>query len=113
MNTSLRHNLLIYINYCLHGFFSYETLSADFSRVGIKHELATLRKEMSLLKKDGLISLKPRYKKQVPVLTSKGKLEIKTHLAFKKYGEWDGKWRVVIFDLPQIHDVGEPLGRQL
>lgn len=98
---SVRHSLLTYIGYVLKGRFSYEKCSFDFLQVGIKHELATLRKEFSLLKKEGLIEFKTHYRKPVPVISSKGKLEIKTHLPFRKYDVWDKKWRLVLFDLPQ------------
>lgn len=99
--SSLRHNLLTHIGYVQNGRFSYEKVSTDFNRLNIIHEDTTLRKEFSLLKKEGLIGFKLRYRRPCPILTTKGKLEIKTHLAFKKYGAWDNKWRVVIFDLPQ------------
>jgi phenylacetic acid degradation operon negative regulatory protein len=98
---NLRHNLLTYIGYCLDGKFRYDKVLADFLHLGINHEPSTLRKEFSLLKKEGLITFKLRYRKPFPILTTKGKLEIKTHLAFKKFGTWDNKWRVTLFDLPQ------------
>lgn len=98
---SLRHNLLTYIAFTLDGKFRYDQVSTDFIKLGINHEPATLRKEFSLLKKEGLITFRLRYRKPYPILTNTGKLEIKTRLAFKKYGPWDSKWRVVIFDLPQ------------
>lgn len=98
---NLRHNLLTYIGYIQNGRFSYDKVSSDFNKLAIIHEDSTLRKEFSLLKKDGLISFKLHYHKPCPILTTKGKLEIKTQLAFKKYGSWDSKWRLVIFDLPQ------------
>jgi phenylacetic acid degradation operon negative regulatory protein len=97
----LRHNLLTYIGYSLEGKFRYNKLSSDFIQIGINHEASTLRKEFSLLKKEGLITFKLRYRKPYPILTTKGKLEIKTRLASKKFDHWDGKWRVVLFDLPQ------------
>jgi phenylacetic acid degradation operon negative regulatory protein len=98
---SLRQNLLAYIGYCLVGKFSYDQVSLAFTKLGIAHEPTTLRKEFSLLKKEGLITFRLRYRKPHPVLTTKGKLEIKTRLAFKKFGLWDKKWRVILFDLPQ------------
>jgi len=98
---NLRHNLLTYIAYVLDGKFSYDKVSLDFAKLGITYEANTLRKEFSLLKKEGLITFRLRYHKPHPILTTKGKLEIKTRLAFKKFGVWDGKWRVVLFDLPQ------------
>lgn len=98
---NLRQNLLTYIGYSLDGKFRYDKLSSDFLQIGINHEPSTLRKEFSLLKKDGLITFKLRYRKPYPILTTKGKLEIKTKLAYKKFDDWDGKWHVVLFDLPQ------------
>lgn len=98
---SLRHNLLTYIGYVLKGRFSYEQCSLSFQQLGVKHEMATLRKEFSLLKKEGLIEFGTHYRKPVPILSSKGKLLIKTRLPFKKYDTWDGQWRIVLLDLPQ------------
>ena len=101
MVNNLQHNLLTYIGYAARGKFSYKQCSTDLLRLGTKHEVTTLRKEFSLLKKEGLIDFKLHYRKPYPVLSSKGKLEIKTRLAFKKFGDWDQKWRVVLFELPQ------------
>ncbi len=98
---NLRNNLLTYIGYVLDSRFSYEKVSLDFTKVGLAHEITTLRKEFSLLKKEGLITFRLRYRKPYPILSTKGKLEIKTRLAFKKFGPWDSKWRVVLFDLDQ------------
>ena len=98
---NLQTNLLTYIGYCLPGRFSYNQCSADFRTLGIKHEIPTLRKEFSILKKEKCLDFKMRYHKPVPILTSHGKLAIKTALSFKRFGDWDKKWRVVLFDLPQ------------
>lgn len=67
---------------------------------GQPHPLSTLRKEMSLLKKQGFIEYQSRYRKPVPVLSRAGKLRITPYLPFKKFGDWDGKWRIVLFHIP-------------
>lgn len=64
------------------------------------YHISTLRKEFSNLKREDYLEFKTRYRQPIPVLTPKGKLAIKTHLAFKRYDRWDQKWRLVIFDLP-------------
>lgn len=96
---------MIYIGFVLpvKGFeFAYETIQQLLKANDKKHyHLSTLRKEYSNLKREGLIETKTRYRKSVPILTQKGKLTIKTRLPFKTYGIWDGKWRMVIFDIPE------------
>lgn len=101
----LDKNILIYVSYLLpveKYKLSYQKLSDCLDRVCRRHySIGTLRKEMSLLKKSGLITNRLRYRKPVPILSLNGKLAISTTLAYKKYGPWDGKWRVVIFSVPE------------
>lgn len=104
MTSNLRQNLLTYIAFCLKydgNRFSYIKASEALKKIQVKHRLTTLRKEFSLLKKDGLIEFKTHYRKLVPALTQKGKLEIKIHLPFHSFGAWDSLWRMVTIDLPQ------------
>lgn len=106
MNTNqpLKYKLLCYIAYSLvdgHIFSYIDALQTIRKYFGQTYQITTLRKEFSLAKKEGLIELKPHYHKFRPVLTSPGRLAIKTRLPFKKFGDWDGKWRLVLFDLPQ------------
>lgn len=101
MKSNLRHNLLIYVAYCLKSkFFSYEKCQKDLVSIGIKSTIPTLRKEFSLAKKEGLIEFKTYYHKLYPILSTKGKLAIKTHLPFRRWGDFDGSWKMVIFDIP-------------
>ncbi len=54
------------------------------------------------LKKKGLIKVIKRGKKQLLVLTREGQLEklfIKAKLP--QSGVWDGKWRLMVFDIPE------------
>jgi len=102
---SLNHNILIYVHYRLphdgHK-LSYQKLSDCLDGACHRHfSISTLRKEMSLLKKSGLITTKLRYRKPVPILSLDGKLTISTLLSYKKFGPWDNKWRVVIFSVPE------------
>ena len=107
-NLTLRHNLLTYIAYCLPRlgnskagcFFSYDKCRAELESVGNKTTIPTLRKEFSLAKKAGLIDFKTYYKKPYPVLSNRGRLEIKTRLPFKHRGEFDS-WKILIFDIPE------------
>lgn len=104
LNQPLKYKLLCYIAYCLADghIFSYldakQIIRKCFSET---YEISTLRKEYSLLKRDGLIELKTHYRKSYPILTQLGRLEIKTRLPYKQYGPWDGKWRMVAFDIPE------------
>jgi len=102
----LSYKMLCFLGYCLaeaRYILSYENLIETFELIfGTKYNITTLRKEFSNLKKEGLIEFKTRYRKPYPVLSQKGKLAIKTHLPFKRYGPWDGKWRLVIFDIPEV-----------
>jgi phenylacetic acid degradation operon negative regulatory protein len=100
IKNNLRINLLTYIAYCLERSFSYQKCQKDLESAGVKSTIPTLRKEFSLCKKDDLIDFKTYYRKPYPVLSQKGKFEIKTRLPFKKYG-WDGSWKLVIFDIPE------------
>lgn len=98
---NLRDNLLTYIAYCLPAKeFSYEKCLADLESVGIKTTIKSLRKEFSLAKKAGLIDFRTYYKKPYPVLSTKGRLEIKTRLSFRRYDEFES-WKMVIFDIPE------------
>ncbi len=102
MRSNLQHNLLTYIAYCLKSkFFSYQKCQKDLKNIGIKSIISTLRKEFSMAKKDGLVEFKTYYNKPYPALTTKGKLEIKTGLPFRRWGDFDGSWRIVIFDIPE------------
>lgn len=102
----LAYNLLIIIGFTLeknHYLWDYRQVKQTLEKAaGLKYHLSTIRKEFSLLKRDCFIELKTRYRKPVPILTQKGKLAIKTRLPFKSFGAWDQKWRLVIFDVPEI-----------
>ena len=105
MNKSLAYKMLAFIGFVLEETrfaFSYKTVGQTLAHLdGTEYKITTLRKEFSILKKDGLIALKPYYHRRVPVLTQKGKLVLKTRLPFKQFGPWDGIWRLVIFDIPE------------
>ena len=101
---NLSHNILTYIGYCLprdgHK-LSYQKLSDCLEKTcSHKYSIKTLRKEVSLLKKAGLIKSELRYRKPIPVLSGDGKLAISTLLSYKKFGPWDKKWRIVICNIP-------------
>lgn len=102
---NLADKVLTFIGYCQKemGFkFSYKKMAEAFEKVDKKrYSLATLRKELSNLKREGFITLGRRYRKKFPLLTRKGKLEIIPRLPYKKFGHWDGRWRLVLFHIPQ------------
>lgn len=102
---SLKKGLLNYIAYCVPDLkytFSYENAIDTFVYIFYrKYSIATMRKELSNLKTDGLVEYKKHYNHSYPTLSNKGRLEIKAQLPFRKFGDWDGKWRIVIFDIPE------------
>lgn len=90
--------LLTYIGFCLkkpNRRFSYLKCQKALKRIGITTTVPNLYKELSLAKQDELVKLHNFYRKEEPVLTSAGYLEIKTRLPFKRFGDWDQKWRIV------------------
>lgn len=101
----LATKLLTYIAFCVDVYdfiFSYHHLSDTLRHYyGRGYKTSTLRKEYSILKSEGLVELKTHYRRPYPVLTQKGRLKIKTQLSYKQYGPWDGKWRLVSFDIPE------------
>ena len=61
---------------------------------------------MYQLKKRGVVSIEKKNGKSFVALTKKGSLEtllIKANV--QKQDEWDGKWRLVIFDIPEDADL--------
>ncbi len=106
--------ILIFVGYCLprrqaglprsprlRHKFSYGQLKKTLDDFYPPCALSTLRKEFSHLKSTGLIALKRRYRKPTPYLSVEGKLKVATALAFKKFGSWDNRWRLVIADIPE------------
>lgn len=101
---NLQQGLLTYIGYFSKGekrHFSYQTCAKTLSDLGISCHISTLRKEFSILKKEGLIEFRTYYRKPYPVLSQSGRLAIKTRLPYKKYDPWDQKWRLVVFSIPE------------
>ena len=102
---TLKEKILLFIGYCLPeiGYkFSYEKMQKIFqSCYRIDYSIKTLRKELSRLKRAGLIDFSKRYRKKIPTLSRAGKLKIIPHLPYKKFDPWDNKWRIVIFSIPE------------
>lgn len=102
---NLQEKLLIFIGYCLPRIkykFSYQKIQRIFQKFYQKeYSLNTLRKELSILKKQGLIEKSQRYRKPIPQITRSGRLKITPYLPHKKYGDWDKLWRLVIFKIPE------------
>lgn len=104
MDQPLDYKLLTYIAYGLkksHRYTHNETQQVLHEIFRGKYEISTLRKEFSILKQNNLITFDTYYRQPYPVLTADGKMAIKTVLPFKKYGLWDKKWRLVLFDIPE------------
>lgn len=102
---SLSTLILTYIGYCLPkaGFrFGYFDLArAIRTTTGQKYSIRTLRKEFSNLKRAGLITHRLWHRRKIPALTTAGTLQITPRLAFKKFENWDGKFRLVLFNIPE------------
>lgn len=98
--------ILTYIHYVLpkqRYKFSYVKMQEyveDFTRRS--YTIPTLRKEMCYLRSADFIASKKRYTKTVPILTTNGKLFIAPALPKMKQEPWDGKWRVVVANVPTI-----------
>ena len=101
----LSYKLLLYIGYILAEtsyLLKYKSINQAFNTYyQDSYKENYLRKEMSVLRSLGLIEEKTYYRRPYPSLTQKGRLEIKTHLNYHKLDPWDGKWRMVIFDIPE------------
>jgi len=102
---NLAEKILVFIGYCLPEIdfkFSYQKMAEVFEKFDKhRYSLPTLRKEFSNLKRQGFITYKSRYHKKIPILTRKGKLQITPSLPYKKFGHWDLRWRIVIFEIPE------------
>jgi phenylacetic acid degradation operon negative regulatory protein len=102
---SLKEKILIFIGYCLPELnykFSYEKMQEIFIECyEATYSIKTLRKEISNLKRDKLLTTTKRYRKNILSLTREGRLKIIPHLPFKKYDPWDNKWRIIIFSIPE------------
>jgi len=101
----MEEKILIFVGYCLPEInykFSYEKMKEIFLEIyKIDYSIASLRKEFSILKKEGLIDHKTRYNRKIPHLTREGRLKIIPRLPYKKYDPWDKKWRIIIFSIPE------------
>ncbi|MCR4279358.1 MAG: hypothetical protein NUV78_01325 [Candidatus Zambryskibacteria bacterium] len=67
-----------------------------------KYDLKSyLNRRAQKLVKDGYLKIETRDKKEFLTLTTKGKRELLYYRAKDKRGKrrWDGKWRIVIFDV--------------
>lgn len=106
-NPTINEKVLYYLGYVLPktgGRFSYEKMLKFLnSYYNEPCSIRTLRKEFSILKNKGFFDYKTYYNKKVPVLSADGRLAISPVLAYRKYGLWDGKWRIVVFSVSE-HD---------
>ena len=79
-------------------------------------EQARLYQTLVRLEKQGLIKRKGRRLKDGLVLTDTGKREIQRLLTDRlespKLQPWDGKWHLIVFDVPESHRLGRDLLRR-
>lgn len=104
IKNNLYRIILTYVEYILpkrRYKLSYEELS-DLTKsfLGKRYTIPTLRKELSILRHTGLIASRMRYRKKVDVLSVDGKMFIAPALPKMKNEPWDGKWRVIVCNIP-------------
>jgi len=72
----------------------------------LKDNSPKTRRSFKRLQQRGMITLKKEGKKIRLVLTAKGRRQLAEYqlknLKIKKPGQWDGKWRFVMFDIPEL-----------
>lgn len=79
----------------------------DFERMHKKNEIPWDHRSVFLklydLRRSGYIKERDKKNQSFFHLTPKGKLKVLKYLHLEKLktGRWDGKWRVIIFDLPE------------
>jgi CRISPR-associated endonuclease Cas2 len=100
-------------------FMSLKDLGSDFAYFTFIHPPNSLRdglyhmdrrmndrmriKGISQLKKQGLLKEYRENEERYLKLTQKGKVEIVRYkMKLKTTGSWDKKWRVIVFDIPEI-----------
>jgi len=73
-----------------------------------KESKRKIRQTLSRMERDGLVKIRRREEKAEIILTEKGKKNATKHYMYHqlerfqdKKPKWDGKWRVVVFDIPQ------------
>ncbi len=85
----------------------------------LKYELKQLKDSAYYLKKRGLVEFVRENNNEVTVkITDRGKKYLRTfdidNMALHKPERWDGRWRVLIFDVPEKHKKArEALRRKL
>ncbi len=79
----------------------------DFIGISLKQEMPWDHRSVFLklynLQRSGFVTKKEKKNQSFFHLTPKGKLQILKYLQLErlKAGKWDGRWRVIIFDLPE------------
>lgn len=70
-----------------------------------EYRLRSARRSFYMLKKRGMVQVRKRKQKIELVLTEKGKKRVLKYklrdLKVSKPREWDGRWRLVMFDVPE------------
>lgn len=74
-----------------------------------KFNCSRVKQSVNRLKRRGLVKSQIKNKALVVALTNKGKQELLRYdfdeMRLKKAKSWDGKWRIVIFDIPEFRKV--------
>lgn len=104
-DSNLGERLLAFVGHCMplvkHR-LNYSNLVEILEDVyRYRYSVPTLRKELSLLRADGLVTSASYYRRKIPALTRAGELKISPRLPYRAFGGWDDRWRVIIFDVPE------------
>ncbi len=88
----------------------YKNLGRHNNRFRKDYTQKQVGKTLSNLRKSGMIILREQNGKFLVEVGEKGKRKIKeitlTKLKDKKPKDWDGLWRVIIFDIPEHNKIG-------
>lgn len=84
----------------------------------LERDSTHIRRSLSAMKKDRLVKTEMRNGETVFVITEEGKKKIVRgkfeKIQIKEPKRWDGKWRIVLFDIPEEHkDAREALRLKL
>lgn len=84
----------------------------DMESINLVH----FKEKIHYLKRKKLINIIIENKEKYLVPTEKGKKKIERYflqnLKIKEFNKWDGKWRIVIFDVPKDKDIERDLFRR-
>lgn len=92
----------------------FETPHAWIRRAGSSVPKTAYSRTAYRLKKKGLLEITTKNNKKFLRLTNKGQIQALLKMAkIPKVGKWDGKWRLVMFDIPEQSKTQRNLLREI